>query len=93
MTEECSKQILDKLTVQEGKLDTFMSRTEIWQDSATIHMTNVDMALNGNGKPGMKIEVDRLKQTESARGKILYLTLGAALAGIVVQIASHFGSH
>ena len=97
--DDCSREILEKLTKQDKKLDTyaskqsnFITKTEIWQDSATIHMTNVDIALNGNGRPGMKLEIDRLKQTEVARGKILWLTMGAALAGIAMQTASHFGS-
>ena len=42
----------------------------------------LDEAIRGNGKPGILMRLDRLEQAEIKRAKLVWLLVGALLAGL-----------
>jgi hypothetical protein len=71
------------LITLDQKLDFLVNKlTEhIAQDQASFNQITYD--LNGNGKPGLKTEVDRLVQTEVSRRWHFRAIWGAVVAAII----------
>lgn len=47
----------------------------------------LDEAIRGNGKPGILMRLDRLEQAEVKRAKLVWLLVGALLAGLTSCIS------
>ena len=88
---DCAAKILTKLDSHALKLEAHIEKEEAWQNRADMSMGDIRDAIHGNGKPGMKIQLDRLEQIESFRGRVLWLTLGGTIAAIVTQVAAAIG--
>ena len=52
----------------------------IIQDSA-LHrkLDTLDVAIRGNGKPGIQLRLDRLESSEKTRSRLLWLITGSAV--------------
>ena len=48
-------------------------------------------ALEGNGKPGLLIEVDRLKEAEKRRSKLVWVILAACGTSVLAAIKTFIG--
>jgi len=51
----------------------------------------IDVAIRGNGKPGLTLRLDRVEQKEQRRGKLLWLITGATIAALVSAVAAWIG--
>jgi hypothetical protein len=49
---------------------------------ASIHqkLDKLDEAIRGNGKPGIQLRLDRLETSQTARSRLLWLVVGAAVS-------------
>lgn len=74
---ECNEKILTQLALH-----------TVWQKGIANDIKEIKRCLNGNGRPGLCLDVDRLKQTESFRGRLLWVTMGASITAIITQAAS-----
>ena len=48
----------------------------------------IDVAIRGNGKPGIIVRLDRLEQTAKSQAKLIWLLIGAVAAGLTTAIAT-----
>ena len=58
-------------------------------DRIEAMVKDIHLAIYGDhseGRPGLKIEVDRLKQSEARRSKFMWTALGASLAALAGTI-------
>lgn len=58
-------------------------------DSLIISVSSLNKLLHGNGTPGMKTELDRLKQRDIQRERLVSVLL-AAIIGLAVNEAISF---
>jgi hypothetical protein len=61
-----------------------LARLEAKQDAQTEKLERIDRALIGNGRAGLIVEVDRLKQSEERR-KWAVRAMAGALCGVAVK--------
>ena len=47
-------------------------------DELHTKLDRLDVAIRGNGKPGIQLRLDRLESAERTRSKLLWIILGAA---------------
>ena len=54
-------------------------------------LDRLDEAVRGNGKPGIRLRLDRLEQDAERQGKLIWLVLGAVVtasaSGVVAWVA------
>ena len=59
------------------------------QEFAELHtkLDVIDVALRGNGKPGIQVRLDRLEQERISRSKVTWFIIGAltTVAGSIVS--------
>lgn len=55
------------------------------QEAHDKRIAAVECTVYGNGKPGMKLDVDRLKEKDKLRAKIMW-TLVTATLGLVARL-------
>ena len=55
------------------------------QEAHDKRLTSMEATVYGNGKPGVKMDVDRLKQKDKLRAKIMW-TLVTATVGLVARL-------
>jgi hypothetical protein len=65
-------------------IDERMVRLETEMGTQTTMLERIDHTINGNGKPGMIIDVDRLKRLAVFQAKIGYW-IGATVGGILLH--------
>lgn len=46
-------------------------------------LDRLDVAVRGNGKPGINTRLDRIERTEAVRAKVVWFVVGAALVQLV----------
>jgi len=51
-------------------------------------LDRIDVAIRGNGKPGIIVRLDRLEQSAKSQAKIIWLLVGAVAAGLTTAIAT-----
>jgi len=51
-------------------------------------LDRIDVAIRGNGKPGILIRLDRLEQSAKSQAKLIWLLVGAVAAGLTTAIAT-----
>ena len=51
-------------------------------------LDRIDVAIRGNGKPGIIVRLDRLEQTAKSQAKLIWLLVGAVAAGLTTAIAT-----
>jgi len=49
-------------------------------------LDQMDLALRGNGRPGITVRLDRLEQDAKRQGKMIWLIVGATVAASVSGI-------
>jgi hypothetical protein len=50
-------------------------------------LDRLDVAIRGNGKPGILIRLDRLEQDAKRQAKLIWLLLGALFTGLATSLA------
>ena len=55
----------------------------------SIHekLDRLDVAIRGNGKPGILIRLDRLEQDAKRQSRLIWLLLGALFTGLATALA------
>ena len=53
-------------------------------------LDKLDIAIRGNGKPGLVTRIDRLEQARASRSKVTWFIAGLAGAYVVRVLISHF---
>ena len=48
----------------------------------------IDVAIRGNGKPGIIVRLDRLERSAKSQAKLIWLLIGAVAAGLTTAIAT-----
>lgn len=66
------------------------------REFAEIHrkLDHLDVAIRGNGKPGIQLRLDRLEQIEAGRKRLTWIVIGAAvsaLAAVGMDVAQLVG--
>ena len=51
-------------------------------------LDRIDVAIRGNGKPGIIVRLDRLEQSAKSQAKLIWLLIGAVAAGLTTAIAT-----
>ena len=51
-------------------------------------LDRIDVAIRGNGKPGIIVRLDRLEQSAKSQAKLIWLLIGAVAVGLTTAIAS-----
>jgi hypothetical protein len=51
-------------------------------------LDRIDVAIRGNGKPGIIVRLDRLEQSAKSQAKLIWLLAGAVAAGLTTAIAT-----
>ena len=51
-------------------------------------LDRIDVAIRGNGKPGIIVRLDRLEQSARSQAKLIWLLIGAVAAGLTTAIAT-----
>jgi hypothetical protein len=51
-------------------------------------LDRIDVAIRGNGKPGIIVRLDRLEQSAKSQAKLIWLLVGAVAAGLTTAIAT-----
>ncbi|MCK4982263.1 MAG: hypothetical protein KAS17_05020 [Victivallaceae bacterium] len=46
-------------------------------------LDKLDLAIRGNGKPGITVRLDRLEQAGKVHTRLIWVLLGAALAALI----------
>ena len=69
--------------------DIAVIKTKITDIEANLNRLNTYH--HGNGKPGINTRLDRLEQTETRRGKLIFTAVGASIVATVGAIVSWFG--
>ena len=66
-----------------------MSDTSMDKHFEVIHekLDRLDVAIRGNGKPGILIRLDRLEQDAKRQAKLIWLLLGALFTGLATSLA------
>lgn len=56
-------------------------KTVCQDEFASIHrkLDVMDVAIRGNGKPGIQLRLDRLESSEKSRSRLLWLVAGSAV--------------
>ena len=49
-------------------------------------LDRLDEAIRGNGRPGLRLRLDRLEAAEKSRNRIMWIVLGAAVTWAVRSI-------
>jgi type IV secretory pathway component VirB8 len=49
-------------------------------------LDRLDVAIRGNGKPGLQLRLDRLEAAERTRGKLIWIVVGAAVTLAVTAV-------
>ena len=84
-------EILTQLALHSAALTAHVENEVEWQTATTEQISNIEEAIHGNGKPGMRLQIDRLEQIESFRGRLLWLMVGAVIVIVATEIASRLG--
>lgn len=68
-----------------------MTNNEIFQSLCSIHkkINKLDEAIRGNGEPGLKEEIRRLKQWRQSRRRLVW---GVAIPALLAFIAGFAGA-
>lgn len=53
-------------------------------------LDQLDVAIRGNGKPGIQLRLDRLEAAERSRSRLLWLIAGAAVTLALTALWNHF---
>ena len=51
-------------------------------------LDRIDVAIRGNGKPGIIVRLDRLEQSAKSQAKLIWLLIGTVAAGLTTAIAT-----
>lgn len=51
-------------------------------------LDRIDVAIRGNGKPGIIVRLDRLEHSAKSQAKLIWLLIGAVAAGLTTAIAT-----
>ena len=66
-----------------------MSDTTFEKHLEVIHekLDRLDVAIRGNGRPGITVRLDRLEQDAKRQGRLIWLLLGALFTGLASALA------
>lgn len=66
-----------------------MNDTSMDKHFEVIHekLDRLDVAIRGNGKPGILIRLDRLEQDAKRQARLIWLLLGALFTGLASALA------
>ena len=66
-----------------------MSDTTFEKHLEVIHekLDRLDVAIRGNGRPGITVQLDPLEQDAKRQGRLIWLLLGALFTGLASALA------